>query len=71
MSAHKMTDSEISGGKPQIAWLVMAVLISWAGCSVAADPIPDLTGTWKGSAQTVVVGQLIHAKPTTKPNSPL
>ncbi len=53
MSAHKMAGSEILGGKPRIAWLVITVLISWAGCSLAADVVPNLTGTWKGTAQSI------------------
>ena len=34
---------------------------------MAADPIPDLTGTWKGTIQSVGSGQRTHAKPTAKP----
>jgi hypothetical protein len=67
MSAYQMTDSRISGGRPRIAWLAMAVLVSWAGCALAADAVPDLTGTWQGTAQAVAFGRLTHAKPTTKP----
>ena len=48
-----MAGSEILGGKPRIAWLVITVLISWAGCSLAADVVPNLTGTWKGTAQSI------------------
>jgi hypothetical protein len=67
MSACKTTDSRISGGRPRIAWLAMAVLVSWAGSSLAADGAPNLTGTWKGTIQSVGSGQRTHAKPTTKP----
>jgi hypothetical protein len=63
MSAYKTTDNGITGGSARIAWLAMAVLVSWAGCSLAADPIPNLTGTWKGSLQSVGSGQRTHAKP--------
>ena len=66
MPAYQMTDSR-SGGRPRIAWLAMAVLVSWAGCALAADAVPDLTGTWQGTAQAVAFGRLTHAKPTTKP----
>ena len=66
MSAYQTTDSR-SGGQPRIAWLVMAVLVSWAGCALAADAVPDLTGTWQGTTQAVAFGRLTHAKPTTKP----
>jgi hypothetical protein len=66
MPAYQMTDSR-SGGRPRIAWLVMAVLVSWAGCALAADAVPNLTGAWKGTGQTVGSGQRTHAKPTTKP----
>jgi hypothetical protein len=66
MSACKTTDSR-SGGRPRIAWLVMAVLVSWAGCALAADAVPDLTGTWQGTIQSVGSGQRTHAKPITKP----
>ncbi len=52
-----------------MAWLAMAVLVSWAGCSLAADAVPDLTGTWKGTTQSVGVGQrpLTPVNPATKP----
>src|SRR5215212_7264948 len=56
-----------SEGQPRIAWLAMAVLVSWAGCALAADAVPDLTGTWQGTAQAVAFGRLTHTKPTTKP----
>ena len=66
MPACQMTASR-SEGQPRIAWLAMAVLVSWAGCALAADAVPDLTGTWQGTAQAVAFGRLTHANPTTKP----
>lgn len=45
----------------------MAGLVSWAGCSLAADAAPNLIGTWKGTIQSVGSGQRTHANPTTKP----
>jgi hypothetical protein len=66
MSAYK-TDSRILGGSARIAWLAMAVLVSWAGCALATAAVPDLTGTWQGTIQSVGSGQRTHAKPTTKP----
>jgi hypothetical protein len=55
-----------SEGQPRIAWLAMAMLVSWAGCALAADAVPNLTGTWKGTGQTVGSGQRTHARPTAK-----
>jgi hypothetical protein len=45
----------------------MAVLVSWAGCALAADAVPDLTGTWQGTTQSIISGQSSHFKPITKP----
>src|SRR5215212_2041205 len=67
MSACKTTDSRTSGGSARIAWLVMTVLVSWASCALAAAAVPDLTGTWQGTIQSVGSGQRTHAKPTIKP----
>lgn len=66
MSAYKTTDSRISAGSPRIAWLAMAVLVLWAGCSLAGDAVPNLTGAWKGTGQTVGSGQRTHARSTAK-----
>jgi len=30
-------------------------------------PVPDLTGVWKGTTQSVAMGKLGHAEPTTAP----
>jgi hypothetical protein len=47
--------------------LVMAVLLSWAGCALAGDAVPDLTETWKGTTQSIISGPSRHFKPITKP----
>ena len=66
MPACQMTASR-SEGQPRIAWLAMAMLVSWAGCALAADAVPDLTGTWQGTTQSIISGQSSHFKPITKP----
>jgi hypothetical protein len=67
MSAYKTTGERFTKGKRHITWLMMAVLVSWAGGSLATDAVPDLTGTWTAIAQVVGFGQLTWRSPTTKP----
>lgn len=66
MSEHRTTDKGVREGKARIALLAMAVLVSWASGSLAADAVPDLTGTWRGTIQSVGSGKRTHAEPTDK-----
>jgi hypothetical protein len=67
MSTHRTTDKRITERKSRIALLAMAVLVLWAGASLAADAVPDLTGTWQGTIQSVGSGMRTHGEPTDKP----
>jgi hypothetical protein len=66
MSVHRTTGNGVRKGKACIALLAFAVLVSWAWSSLAADAVPDLTGTWQGTIQSVGSGKRTHAGPTDK-----
>jgi len=50
-----------------ISLTLMSLFLFSVCCSLAADAVPDLKGTWQGKSQAVAVGKLGHTKHSPKP----
>ncbi len=50
-----------------ISLTFMSLFFFGVCCSLAADAVPDLKGTWQGKTQSVAVGKLGHTEPSVKP----
>jgi hypothetical protein len=64
MSTHRPTEKRIAERMACIALLAIAALVSWAAVSLAAAAVPDLTGTWRGTIESVGAGARTHGEPT-------